>query len=700
MIRRVRWLIAAWIGAIAFAAAQTPSPSPTNQTFRASTDLVFVDVSVRRAGQPVTGLTAADFDLRDNGVRQKIESVEAAAVPIDLTLVIDVGIHGGTATAPPNPAETTTAFVNDAIRSVTSALRPTDRLRVLAADSYVRQIVALQPAQPAPRLDRVQWGGHTAIYDALAAALLQPVDPSRRHVVVAAVKDKDCLSSATSTTVAELAERSDALFHAMTQESQVEKDADIRELQCVKTGLCGLTARFWYTRVELLRDCDTALDPACLKQLTEQGRLLKSAAESTGGTWHQSLAMTEPTIGDVFRKAFDDFRSSYLLRYSAQGVKREGWHAITVAVTGQRGATVRWRRGYSVDTASPDVAAAAVTAPASSPAPNSARTFPLPRTFADFTAAFDRGDTSAITLGLRALYGDQYLGTKYRDADRLFQDLQSASTPWPGDLGREAAFALTLTEAAAALPMRIRDREAAAVLDRYSRLVRHPIDPDELELAYLWAQASLAQGLFTRVSSQTAANTALARFPDDPRFVLAAAIATDQQWRTSAALDSVGRTPAVQTLEAHVADVTSRYTRAAEFPRTRAEALIRLSWLQHRTGHPADALATVDRAPIEARDLDMDYLHHLFRGHYLIALGRLDEAIAAYRTAAGVLPGAQSARIALMNALVVKGDMAAANAAGTTAETMSTTTDPWWTFWFGDYRWYPQALKALREARR
>jgi hypothetical protein len=57
--------------------------------------------------------------------------------------------------------------------------------------------------------------------------------------------------------------------------------------------------------------------------------------------------------------------------------------------------------------------------------------------------------------------------------------------------------------------------------------------------------------------------------------------------------------------------------------------------------------------PDQARDPDIDFLHHLFRGHYLVALGRIDDAIASYRSAAAVLPGAQSAHRA-MNALVIK----------------------------------------------
>ena len=42
------------------------------QVFRATTEVVTVDVFVQVGRQPVSGLTAADFVVRDNGVVQQV----------------------------------------------------------------------------------------------------------------------------------------------------------------------------------------------------------------------------------------------------------------------------------------------------------------------------------------------------------------------------------------------------------------------------------------------------------------------------------------------------------------------------------------------------------------------------------------------------------------------------------------------------
>src|SRR5262249_25481522 len=72
------------------AAAKAPPSRPdAQQVVRASADATSVPVAVRKGNRPVPNLTAADFDLFDNGVRQDITAVMSGTIPIDLTLVVD-----------------------------------------------------------------------------------------------------------------------------------------------------------------------------------------------------------------------------------------------------------------------------------------------------------------------------------------------------------------------------------------------------------------------------------------------------------------------------------------------------------------------------------------------------------------------------------------------------------------------------------
>ena len=85
----------------------------------------------------------------------------------------------------------------------------------------------------------------------------------------------------------------------------------------------------------------------------------------------------------------------------------------------------------------------------------------------------------------------------------------------------------------------------------------------------------------------------------------------------------------------------------------------------------------------------------------LRALGRSDDAAAAFRAALATWPGAQSARVALMTLLVSRGEREEAAALAEAAQTAPDSEfDPWWTYWLGDFRAYPAMLDKLRELAR
>ncbi|MFQ5792752.1 MAG: VWA domain-containing protein, partial [Acidobacteriota bacterium] len=74
------------------------APSLQQEVFRFKVEVrsVYVDVFVTRGGKPVTGLTVEDFEVLDNGVRQKIDLVNVNTVPLSALLVLDTSgsVHG------------------------------------------------------------------------------------------------------------------------------------------------------------------------------------------------------------------------------------------------------------------------------------------------------------------------------------------------------------------------------------------------------------------------------------------------------------------------------------------------------------------------------------------------------------------------------------------------------------------------------
>lgn len=645
--------------------AQTPS-SP--QTFRTGAEAVIVDVSVRERGRPVTGLRAEDFVLTDNGVRQRIESVEATAVPIDVTLVVDVS--GSFRVWTPRMARPKLVEqVQAELTAVSGMLRPDDRVRLLAIDRYVEQVFPMQPVSSLRPVGQIQTGGMAAVFETLAAAPLQPVGPSRRHVVVARTKGLDTISSVDARAVAAIAERSDALFHVVIMETALDTDAAFSFVQCQMMDVCWPTARFWTPFARPL------VGAAPRHVLTPDGQALATAAESTGGAVHQASGLTEPTLTGTLRKAFEDFRSSYVLRYMPQGVPQRGWHPIDVEVPASKGATVLARKGYLVEEPS--------APPAPMPVPD------VPRTIADFTRAYERQAYRQVVAGLRDA----------KDPLRLLRDFNDGGNPWPASPRREAALALELAEAAAFSSDAGTRKEAYQLLDRFSRLVRHPIEPDMFDRYWNFAALTLLEGSIRPAATEAFVARALERFPDEPRFLLSRAIATDQRWASRGeGSANASRAPSAE----HVAAVRRAYAAAIAANETAAEAHIRLGWFLHRVGQHGDALTHLtDAAAKPMVEPSVRYLRELFLGHVLWALDRRDDAVAAYRAALAIAPAAQSARVALMNALVMRGDRAAADALAEQIQTeVGTGVDPWWVYWQGQYRLHSAAIGRLREMAR
>ena len=183
------------------------APRLGSQTsFRARTEVVTVDVLVKAGNVPVTGLTASDFELRDNGVVQQIDAVSADAVPVDLTLVLDVS--GSTRSL-------IESFKAD-VRQIARLLRPQDQVRLLAFAGTTVQVFSFQPGDADLPLENLEAGGGlTALDDALTLALAWVPEPRRRHLVAAFTDGGENASLVNRAALVAAATRAPGLLHVV-----------------------------------------------------------------------------------------------------------------------------------------------------------------------------------------------------------------------------------------------------------------------------------------------------------------------------------------------------------------------------------------------------------------------------------------------------------------------------------------------------
>ena len=123
-VHRLASIAACSAAAVALAGAQQPARSParTQATFESYTTAILVDVVVRDGkGRPVTDLTAADFELREDGTPQTIGSFTRVSRGDGIGIDVALREPGGTTTiGTPPPPEDGTPETQDRSPSVTA----------------------------------------------------------------------------------------------------------------------------------------------------------------------------------------------------------------------------------------------------------------------------------------------------------------------------------------------------------------------------------------------------------------------------------------------------------------------------------------------------------------------------------------------------------------------------------------------------
>ena len=161
-------LLTALAAMLAFSGAASRAQSPDSPRFKSGIDLVSLDVCVREStGRLLTGLTADDFLVLENGKPQRVSFVlPSGAVPLTALLLIDVShsMYG------PKLEQAL-----EAARQFATLLGPEDRLEILAFNRRSHRIHAFgdDPAHVRRALSSSIGAilssstGTTALYDAL-----------------------------------------------------------------------------------------------------------------------------------------------------------------------------------------------------------------------------------------------------------------------------------------------------------------------------------------------------------------------------------------------------------------------------------------------------------------------------------------------------------------------------------------------------
>lgn len=259
----------------------------SRQTFTSRIDAVRVDVLVAENGRPVQGLTPADFDVLDNGVRQRVDLASFEQIPLNVVLALDMsaslqGLRLG--------------HLQTAGKSVLDGLKPGDRAALVAFSHVVIPTQGLTEDLDRVRaaLDQVQGQGQTSLIDAAHAGMLLGESDAGRSLLIVFSDGVDTSSWLTADAVLDTARRGDVVVYS------------------VEVG---------ERRASFPRDLSEATG----------GRLF--AIEST-----KDLSAT-------FAKILEEFRMRYLVSYSPQGVAPGGWHRLEVRVK-NRSVTVKSRPGY------------------------------------------------------------------------------------------------------------------------------------------------------------------------------------------------------------------------------------------------------------------------------------------------------------------------------------------------------------------
>ena len=146
---------------------------------RVDVSLVLVDATIKtKSGQIMAALKQNDFQLREDGVPQKIDIFSRDELPINVALVLDLSDSIGPFLGP----------LRDAAMTALSALKPQDEVALFtfSTEAELRVSFTTDKTKIAQQINAFQVGGATNINDGIfvAAKYLLNAPPKGRRVII------------------------------------------------------------------------------------------------------------------------------------------------------------------------------------------------------------------------------------------------------------------------------------------------------------------------------------------------------------------------------------------------------------------------------------------------------------------------------------------------------------------------------------
>lgn len=266
--------------------------------FRGAVDLVRLDALAYDGGKPITGLTADDFEVRDNGVL--VKGLELTHTDDRVSVAVALDISGSVFKDYMEEMLTAT-------EELVAALRPDDTAWLMTFASHLD--LRAGPVSDRETLRRslagLLPGGGTSMWDAMFGAIALAGNRTARSLALVFTDGEDSTSWANEDRMLDTIRRSDVVFSVIRPRHAVPP----------------------------MGSPVSAFLP------------LERAAIASGGV----ILKTERghKLDQQFVNLLNEFRQGYVLSYSATGIpaRKDGWHDVEVRLKNRKG-RVRVRPGY------------------------------------------------------------------------------------------------------------------------------------------------------------------------------------------------------------------------------------------------------------------------------------------------------------------------------------------------------------------